>query len=96
MDNKTTYRKPETVTSPKERLEYLELIFDGGADSFSLAKIRWDGDECVGIRWNGNDNSIGEPNSFGNPTWFVIPEQIAPLIHAHFEATELFNKIKEG
>ena len=35
-----------------------------------------DGFESLAMRWNGEEEEIGYPNAFGNPMWFVIPENL--------------------
>jgi hypothetical protein len=40
------------------------------------------GRERIGIRWNGGDDGpgIGNPQSRGNATWFILPEELAEVI----------------
>jgi hypothetical protein len=39
-----------------------------------LALGRWDNRPVLAMRWNGNDNNpIGNPQSRGLPTWFIVP-----------------------
>jgi len=72
--------KPQDVTSPKQHLASHQVIYDGGEDEWSVAKILWrdDWNEAtttgIGIRWNGKDDGLGQPQSSGHPTWFVLPE----------------------
>jgi hypothetical protein len=65
----------------------LNIIFDGGESSYSVAKLRWDGDPAVAVRWNGGDSApfqgLGNPQSRGIPTWFILPDSIADLVKAH-------------
>lgn len=74
------YTKPETVISPKNRWRFLELLHNTGEDGWSLAKGQWEDNgefkPVLAIRWNGNDSSLGNPQSRGNPTWFVIPGEL--------------------
>lgn len=91
------YHDPKTVLSPKGRVKSLEVIYDAGpvSDSWSVAKIEWDGSPIVGIRWNGDENSTkGLPQARGNPAWFILPKDIA---HAVLEkAKELKRKEAES
>ena len=71
-------------------VEVVEVIYDGQANpAYSLAVIKWEGDYKLGIRWNiaysewgdyrkqnGRDGCIGNPQSRGIPTWFVLPDDI--------------------
>ena len=42
----------------------------------SLAIGRWAGRPVLAMRWNGTkDSPIGNPQSRGLPTWFIIPDQ---------------------
>lgn len=77
-----SYTPPDMVISPKGRVEELKVIYDGGEESWSLAKMKWDGENAVGIRWNGGSEDkkfpgIGNPQSRGVPTWFILPEEVA-------------------
>lgn len=102
------YVKPENVLSPRDFLKNVEVIYDGGSgDSdgdtlFSLAKITWEDDTALGIRWNVSmreldspakkNNSVecvGMPSSRGYPVWFVLPIEL-------FDSnSELFKLIKD-
>ncbi|MDR3750429.1 MAG: hypothetical protein P4K94_02985 [Terracidiphilus sp.] len=77
------YHDPKTVLSPKERVESVEVIFDKGPVDFSwsVARLKWDGSSVVGIRWNGDRTSTkGLPQTRGNPTWFVVPNELADAV----------------
>jgi hypothetical protein len=72
----TTYVKPSDVQSPKRHWSLIHVIFDGGENGSSLAIGRWDNKPALAMRWNGNSGSpLGNPQSRGLPTWFVVPEQ---------------------
>lgn len=79
-----SYTPPGLVLSPKGRVEDLNVVYDGGEESWSLAKMKWDGDKAVGIRWNGGSDDkrfpgIGNPQSRGVPTWFILPDEVAQV-----------------
>ncbi len=96
--------KPENVISPKNRLTGpIEVLADfgpqlpgisrepGGAEErqgYSVARFTWDGNDAVGIRWNGTEepNDIGTPQSRGIATWFILPGDIAKIVVEHIEA----------
>lgn len=78
-----------TVTSPKDCVDNVRVIYDGGAvkGEFSVAVLEWQGNPCIGIRWNiterelynpdkqsGKVICVGEPNSRGYATWFILPD----------------------
>jgi hypothetical protein len=83
-----SYQDPKLVTSPQEKLSNLEVLFNGGEGSYSVAKMLWEGGKAIGIRWNGEGGSIGTPNAFGNPTWFIMPLGLGEVIE------DIMNKIK--
>jgi hypothetical protein len=57
--------------------------------------LDFDGDECIGIRWNGSQDEpgIGNPQSRARPTWFVVPEELAAVVR---ERTEQLADSQEG
>jgi hypothetical protein len=77
------YITPGLVQSPRGRISDLTIIHDDGETSWSLAKMTWDGKENrYAMRWNGSDDDhgIGNPQSRGVPTWFILPDNIGALI----------------
>ena len=75
-----SYTNPKSVVSPKNRLDDLNVLFDKGQGGWSLAQFTWDGEEgCLGLRWNGDEKSAGNPQS-RRPTWFVVPKELAPAL----------------
>lgn len=83
-------KDPATVLSPRDCIGSVDVIFNGSDDpGFSLAIVEWQGVKNIGIRWNinqrewGDPNKIngkieclGEPNSRGYSTWFMLPEEL--------------------
>ena len=76
------YVDPATVQSPKGRVASIDVLYDKGATEFSwsIAKLKWDGSDAVGIRWNGDQSNSGSPQSRGNATWFIVPAEIADAV----------------
>lgn len=72
------YIDPTTVVAPRNRIKSVEVLYDGKDGGWSLARLAFDNDECLGIRWNGTDEEpgIGNPQSHGKPTWFVLPKDL--------------------
>lgn len=66
---------PRDVVSPKSHVSNVDVIYAGaGEGSWSVARLRWDGEPVLGIRWNGDGvNPLGSPQSRGIPTWFIVP-----------------------
>ncbi len=85
-----SYIKPGDVHAPKRHWTLIHALFDGGEatdsnpSSSSLAIGRWENRPALAMRWNGNkENPIGNPQSRGLPTWFIIPEQYwKPILEA--------------
>ena len=87
-----SYTNPSTVKSPKDRVKDVEVVFDKGPKegSWSIAKLKFDGEDAVGIRWNGEVSKpgVGTPSSRSNPTWFIVPNEIADAVIAAAAALE--------
>lgn len=82
------YIDPKIVQSPKGRVKNLNVIFDGGEGSYSIAHMDWDGNAAVGVRWNGGDTEgLGNPQSRGIATWFILPDKIAALVKANIDGS---------
>jgi hypothetical protein len=93
---------PRTVVSPVRSITDLEVIFDGGLwtednphwSGWSAARMTYDGDPGrYGYRYNGEIGvSLGYPNSYGRPTWSMLPgamgENLAKLIREHLKAND--------
>lgn len=80
-----SYIDPKMVISPKARISNLDVVYNGKENGWSLAKMKWDGNDVVGMRWNGGSKdhrfpNIGNPQSRGVPTWFILPEAVANVI----------------
>ena len=76
MTNNSTYIKPSDVHAPKRHWSLIHVLLDGGEGEGSLAIGRWDNKPVLAMRWNGNSESpLGNPQSRGLPTWFIVPEQ---------------------
>lgn len=82
MQSTFPYTDPRGVTTPRGRIRNLEVLYNGGAQDddsgWSLARMLWDGEEALGIRWNGGSegDSKGQPTSRGYPTWYILPQEI--------------------
>jgi hypothetical protein len=84
-----SYPDPGKVRSPKGAISHLHVVYDGGEQTidagnwagWSVAEFEWYEKPTLACRWNGSSENpevseIGNPQSRGNPTWFIIP---APL-----------------
>jgi hypothetical protein len=79
-----SYIDPNTVISPKDSWKLKSVIFNSrpGQGGWSAAEGEWEGSPCLGIRWNGSsaDKGVGNPQSRGHATWFIIPEGLDDVI----------------
>jgi hypothetical protein len=66
---------PADVVSPKRHWSLIAVLRDANDDGSSLAIGRWNGKPVLAMRWNGDEqNPIGNPQSRGLPTWFIVPD----------------------
>ena len=73
------YKDPAKVVAPKTRWELTKVLCNTGQSGWSAAVGIWDGTpDTLAIRWNGDDDtgSPGNPQSHGNPTWFIVPGEM--------------------
>jgi hypothetical protein len=86
-----SYVRPEKVLSPKNSVGgILEVIHDPKENRMSVARILWEEEERIAIRWNGSDEQpLGNPVSRGHATWFVVDGYAAASVEqAAREAAE--------
>jgi hypothetical protein len=76
------YKTPDDVISPKSRWKLSSIICNTGQGGFAVAEGEWDNAYAIGLRWNGDDDtgSSGNPQSHGNPTWFVVPHELESAV----------------
>lgn len=81
------YVKPETVLTPRNRIHSVQVIYNGGQRSWSLALVDFDEEERIGFRWNGAEDEpgIGNPQSRGKPTWAILPPELADVVRQRVE-----------
>ena len=88
-----SYVRPDDVHSPKGHWRLKQVLHDGGeleptqtdASNWSAAEGQWKGDEgwydCLALRWNGGTGGeIGNPQSRGYATWFIVPPKLEEAI----------------
>lgn len=79
---------PTTVLSPKGSVANLRVLRNTGAGGYAVASMTWDGEPRLGIRWNGGSgNPIGNPQSRGIATWFVLPPELSAAVRAAIGAS---------
>lgn len=78
------YVEPATVWAPRASIRSVETLYNsnpGGPAGWSVARVNWEGHDRVGIRWNGGDGpGVGNPQSRGNATWFILPHELNDVI----------------
>ena len=75
------YIPPSEVVSPKRSWTLLSVLYERGENEAAVAVGRWEGKAALAMRWNGNDeNTIGNPQSRGLPTWFIVPDEFRSSI----------------
>ena len=84
------YKSPSKVLNPIDKIKSVNVIYE--EESFSVAKINWDGKDVIGVRWNisykeykdiekqnGIKECVGNPTSHGYSTWFILPSEMLDL-----------------
>jgi len=89
------YIDPNTVDSPKARWKCSKVLINTGQGGWSAAEGAFDERECLVMRWNGSDSddSSGNPQSRGHPTWFVVPDELAGVIRREIKLLSRTNGI---
>jgi len=82
-----SYVIPENVVSPRNLVRSVDVLYNGGPGGWSVALLDWNGEECLGVRWNGSEDEpgIGNPQSRARPTWFVLPDELAAVVRDRVE-----------
>lgn len=83
------YIDPSTVDSPKASWKLKTVIYNSspGQGGWSAAEGEWEGSPCLGVRWNGSNSEegVGNPQSRGYATWFIIPDGLEDAIRREIE-----------
>lgn len=80
-----TLTLPQSVTSPQDRWRLIGVLYDDGPSKAAIAFGEWEGRPAIGMRWNGSDrpgDSLGNPQSSGQATWFILPSFVAAQVVA--------------
>ena len=78
-----SYITPEKVTAPQEHWTLHRVLMSGSAGTPAYALGMWDGDRCIGIRWNGtDDNETGWPRVYVHPCWHVLDDKLSDAVIA--------------
>ena len=84
------YIPPEEVTSPRRDWSLIAILDDPRkAHQCVVALGRWQNKPVLAMRWNGNrDNPIGNPQSRGLSTWFILGERFNDAIIENLPSEE--------
>ncbi len=76
------YIQPGTVVAPRASVRSVAILYSTGDGGWSAARVGWEGSDRIGIRWNGAQDGpgIGNPQSRGNATWFILPEELESAV----------------
>lgn len=76
------YVEPSAVWAPRASIRSVEVLYNEGQGEWSVARINWEEEVRIGIRWNGSDGApgIGHPQARGNATWFILPRQLESAV----------------
>lgn len=78
-----SYVYAKDVISPQDSWELTGVIYDEEKGSIAIAIGKWKGEGVIAMRWNGtheDHKSLGNPQSSGNPTWFILPKEFGVVI----------------
>lgn len=84
------------MLSPREvnlhNFKVLEIIYD--LNGFSVAWGIWvDGTKRLAMRWNAEGEDKGYPKTFGNPVWFMLPNELSlPIL----QSLDAYNPLHRG
>jgi hypothetical protein len=80
------YVTPDKVTSPRREWSLIRVLETGEqADTHghrvAISIGTWRNKPVLAMRWNGDKNRpIGNPQSRGLPTWFIIPRRLQEAV----------------
>lgn len=85
---------PSRVISPRASIGRVEIVYNGGSGGWSVALLEYNGSDRIGIRWNGDgDDDIGNPQSRGRATWFILPPELEGMVR---EQAEQLSNLQAG
>jgi hypothetical protein len=84
--------RAEDVRSPQGRIRDLRVIYTNRDEGWSIAEMEWRDRNTgewhwrIGMRWDGGEGELGNPQSSGHPTWFIVPEgELSHMISEYSE-----------
>ena len=73
---------PEPSVVNPHNFKVVEIIYN--LNGFSVAWGIWEDDTYrLAMRWNGEGDDKGYPKTFGNPVWFMLPQELSlPILQS--------------
>lgn len=73
---------PSPTDVNPHNFKVLEVIYD--LNGFSVAWGIWEDEtKRLAMRWNGDGDDKGYPKTFGNPVWFMLPNELSlPILRS--------------
>ncbi len=70
---------------PKASIRSVEILYNsspGGPGGWSVAQVNWEGRQqnWNSLEWRQDGPGIGNPQSRGNATWFIVPDELREVI----------------
>ncbi len=84
------YVEPATVLAPRRIVHSVQTLYNSGPGGWSVARVNWESQDRIGIRWNGGEGpGVGNPQSRGNATWFILPDELSEAVLNRIEELEM-------
>ena len=94
------YIDPAKVDSPKGSIRRVNVLHNEGDRGWAVAEVDYENESRIGIRWNGWEGQpgIGNPQSRGHPTWFLVPEELEDVVRQRAEelAKDGSRRLRDG
>ncbi len=94
------YVDPASVDSPKGKIRSVTVLHNDLDKGWAVAEVDYENEPRIGLRWNGweGEPGIGNPQSRGHPTWFLVPAEFEDVVRQRAEelAKDGSNKLRDG
>lgn len=73
---------PQPSSVNPHNFKVVEIIYN--LNGFSVAWGIWEDETYrIAMRWNGDGDDQGYPKTFGNPVWFMLPQELTlPILQS--------------
>ncbi len=93
------YIPPEEVGpyGTQNHWEPTEILYSGEPNGWSAAEGTFNGNPCLGLRWNGDETQHGYPTGYrGRPVWFIVPKELEEAVRVAVKVMVLWQGFREG